>query len=181
MNSLVSHQEPNVTIRNVLIALTSAAAIAGAAGCGTSSTSIATTSSPASTATASSGQPSPAASAPSACANLGGKLDPDASCHLHTATPTYTLDFRFPVDYPDQQALTDSLTQERDDFVDWVGQPSPAAGAQSACADLGGTVDPDQTCHVHSATSNYTLDFSFPVSYPDQQQGLRIKPTDVVP
>jgi hypothetical protein len=46
---------------------------------------------------------------------------------------------------------------------------SAAADVQSACADLGGTVDPDQICHVHSATSSYTLDFSFPVSYPDQQ------------
>ena len=37
MNSLASQQEPNVTTRNVLIALTSVAVIAGAAGCGTSS------------------------------------------------------------------------------------------------------------------------------------------------
>jgi hypothetical protein len=49
----------------------------------------------------------------------------------------------------------------------WAG--TGTADAQSACADLGGTVDPDQTCHVHGATSTYTLDVSFPVSYPDQQ------------
>jgi hypothetical protein len=52
-------------------------------------------------------------------------------------------------------------------LVGWSG--TGTAGAQSACADLGGTVDPDQICHVQSATSSYTLDFSFPVSYPDQQ------------
>jgi hypothetical protein len=34
------------------------------------------------------------------------------------------------------------------------------AGAQSACADLGGTVGPDQICQVHSATDTYKIDFS---------------------
>jgi hypothetical protein len=43
------------------------------------------------------------------------------------------------------------------------------AGAQPVCADLRGTVDPDQICHVHNAGSSYTLDLSFPVDYPDQQ------------
>ena len=43
------------------------------------------------------------------------------------------------------------------------------ASAQSACADLGGTVGGDQICHGHAANSTYTLDFSFPVDYPDQQ------------
>jgi len=52
-------------------------------------------------------------------------------------------------------------------LVGWSG--TGTAAAQSACADVGGTVDPDQICHVQSATSSYTLDFSFPVSYPDQQ------------
>jgi len=52
-------------------------------------------------------------------------------------------------------------------LVGWSG--TATAGAQSACAELGGTVDPDQICHGHDASSNYTLDVSFPVSYPDQQ------------
>ncbi|BBZ70214.1 esterase [Mycobacterium paraseoulense] len=43
------------------------------------------------------------------------------------------------------------------------------AGAQSACADLGGTVDQNQICRGHIVTSDYTLDLSFPVSYPDEQ------------
>ena len=42
------------------------------------------------------------------------------------------------------------------------------AAAQSACGDLGGVVDPDGTCRVHAANSIYTLDFSFPNDYPDQ-------------
>jgi hypothetical protein len=182
MNSLASQQEPNVTIRNVLIALTSVAVIAGAVGCGTSSISIATTPTPASPATASSGQPSPAASAPSACADLGGKLDPDRSCHVHTATTTYTLDFRFPVDYPDQQALTDSLTQERDDFVNWVDQAvprsfpyeldvvgksyhsgTPASGTQSLVFDIGADTG------IHPVTTykalNYDLGKRAPITF----------------
>lgn len=40
------------------------------------------------------------------------------------------------------------------------------AGAQSACADLGGTVDAQQVCRGHIVTTN---DLSFPVGYPDQQ------------
>jgi hypothetical protein len=53
---------------------------------------------------------------------MGGTLDGDQTCQVHTATPTYKIDFRFPVDYPDQQAVTEFLTQRRNGFVDWVGQ-----------------------------------------------------------
>jgi hypothetical protein len=48
----------------------------------------------------------------------------------------------------------------------WVG--APVAAAQTACADLQGTVDPDGICRVHAANSTYTLDLSFPNDYPDQ-------------
>lgn len=43
------------------------------------------------------------------------------------------------------------------------------AAGQSACADLGGTVDQNQICRGHIVTANYVLDLSFPVGYPDQQ------------
>ncbi len=43
------------------------------------------------------------------------------------------------------------------------------AAAQSACADLGGTVGQDQMCSVHTSNSTYTLDITFPNDYPDQQ------------
>ncbi len=49
----------------------------------------------------------------------------------------------------------------------WLG--TWTAGAQPACAALGGTVDQNQICQGHIVTPNYTLDLSFPVSYPDQQ------------
>lgn len=65
----------------------------------------------------------PAAAAPAPCANLGGTVDPGQMCHVHASGATYTLDMNFPVDYPDQQALTDYITQNRDGFVN-VAQTS---------------------------------------------------------
>lgn len=43
---------------------------------------------------------------------------------------------------------------------------SAVAQAQSPCADFGGNVD-GTTCRVHTSTSAYMLDVSFPVDYPD--------------
>jgi hypothetical protein len=65
----------------------------------------------------------PAAAAQPACEALGGTVDPDRSCHVHTDNPTYTLDYTFPSDYPDQQALIDYLTQTRDGFVNVAEMP----------------------------------------------------------
>ncbi|WP_454561796.1 esterase [Mycobacterium haemophilum] len=58
----------------------------------------------------------PAAAAPPSCASLGGTQAAEM-CHIYAAGPTYTLNLTFPVDYPDQQALTDYITQNRDGFV----------------------------------------------------------------
>jgi hypothetical protein len=44
------------------------------------------------------------------------------------------------------------------------------AGAQSACGDLGGTLNDDRTCDAHVTTEDYAIDLSFPTSYPDQQE-----------
>jgi hypothetical protein len=60
------------------------------------------------------------AGAQSACADLGGTIDPDQTCHVHTVRSSYTVDFSFPLDYPDPQPLTDYVTQERVEFVDFV-------------------------------------------------------------
>jgi hypothetical protein len=49
----------------------------------------------------------------------------------------------------------------------WAG--TPVATAQGACADLGGSLNGEQSCMVHAATPQYTLDFSFPAGYPDEQ------------
>jgi hypothetical protein len=55
----------------------------------------------------------------------------DQLCKVHASAADYTLDMSFPIDYPEQQAVTDYLKQERDDFVDYVkkfpptGRPAP--------------------------------------------------------
>ena len=46
-------------------------------------------------------------------------------CRVHATGPTYTLNMTFPADYPDEQALTDYITQNRDGFVN-VAQGSGA-------------------------------------------------------
>jgi hypothetical protein len=66
-----------------------------------------------------------AAASESACASFGGTVGPDQNCHSHSDNTSYTLDFRFPVDYPDQQALIDALMQRRGDFIDWVAESPP--------------------------------------------------------
>ncbi|BBX97684.1 esterase [Mycobacterium lacus] len=66
----------------------------------------------------------PAAATPPSCASLGGTVEAGQICHLHASSASYTLDMKFPVDYPDQQALTDYVTQNRDGFIN-VAQSSP--------------------------------------------------------
>jgi hypothetical protein len=65
------------------------------------------------------------AGAQSSCADLGGTVDTDQICQVHVVGPGYTIDFSFPVDYPDQQAVTDYLTHERDQFVSYAAQIPP--------------------------------------------------------
>ena len=98
-------------MNKVLIALTSAAVIVAAAGCGTPGKHT--------------------AGAPSVCSELGGTLGPDQLCTVHDSAANYTIDMSFPVDYPEQQAVTEYLKRQRDDFVDFTkmspptGRPAP--------------------------------------------------------
>lgn len=62
----------------------------------------------------------PASAQPTSCADLGGVVQKDQTCHIETKTATYALDVTYPLDYPDQQALTDFVKQDRDDFVNFV-------------------------------------------------------------
>ena len=59
----------------------------------------------------------PAAADPPSCASVGGTVEAGQMCRIHAAGPTYTLNMTFPADYPDQQALTDYITQNRDGFM----------------------------------------------------------------
>ncbi|WP_156690425.1 esterase [Mycobacterium sp. Marseille-P9652] len=64
------------------------------------------------------GWPAPsAAAAPPRCAALGGTLEAGQMCRVQSTTANYTLTMTFPADYPDEQALTDYVTQNRDGFV----------------------------------------------------------------
>lgn len=65
----------------------------------------------------------PVAAAQSACEDLGGVVDAEKICHVHVENPAYRLDFTFPADYPDQQALTAYLTQTRAGFVNVSDMP----------------------------------------------------------
>jgi Protein of unknown function (DUF3298) len=62
------------------------------------------------------GAPAVANAAP-ACADFGGAVGADQMCVVHVSNSTYMLDMNFPVDYPDEGALTDYLSQTRDGFV----------------------------------------------------------------
>jgi hypothetical protein len=63
-----------------------------------------------------------AAHAQSSCASLGGTVEGQL-CQVQAANANYTVNMSFPVDYPDEQAITDFLTQNRDGFVN-VAQTS---------------------------------------------------------
>ncbi|BBZ74245.1 esterase [Mycobacterium paraseoulense] len=65
----------------------------------------------------------PAAAAPPSCASLGGTIEDGQMCRVRATGPTYTLNMAFPADYPDEQALIDYITQNRDGFVN-VAQSS---------------------------------------------------------
>jgi len=67
------------------------------------------------------------AAADSACANLGGVLQEDQTCTVHSVHSTYTVNMTFPGDYPDQ-ALTDFLGQNRDGFVNVAQTSSQTSG-----------------------------------------------------
>lgn len=68
------------------------------------------------------GFPAVAHAAP-VCTEFGGALGGDQTCTVHTANGSYTLDMTFPVDYPDEQPLTDYLTQTRDGFINVAQMP----------------------------------------------------------
>jgi hypothetical protein len=72
----------------------------------------------------------PVAAADSACTSMGGDVDGEQTCHVHAANSTYTLDMKFPLDYPDEQALTDYVSQNRDGFVNVAQTSTQTSGAR---------------------------------------------------
>ncbi|CAN5858080.1 RsiV family protein [soil metagenome] len=64
-----------------------------------------------------------AAETPPLCADFGGAVVADQMCEVHVSKPEYMLDMSFPVDYPDEAALAEYLTQTRDGFVNVAEMP----------------------------------------------------------
>ncbi len=86
-----------------------------------STTTPPTASTPAAATT--SAAPTTTAAASSTCTELKGTVGDANLCTVHTETPNYTIDMSFPVDYPDQQAVADVLTKQRDQFIELVEEP----------------------------------------------------------
>jgi hypothetical protein len=59
------------------------------------------------------------------CTGMGGTVEAGQMCHVQASNTTYMVDMTFPIDYPDQQALTDYLTQNRDGFVNVAATSGP--------------------------------------------------------
>lgn len=118
-----------MTTRHTILTLACAAIVAGSAACGSSSptnpssqTATATSTSTGTTTPTPTTTTSTKAS-PSACDDLGGTVGPDQVCKVHTEAAGYTIDMSFPVDYPDQHALSDVLKRQRDQFIQTVSEP----------------------------------------------------------
>ena len=56
--------------------------------------------------------PAPASPPPRRVLDLGGVVGPGGICQSTHPTRRYTLDMTFPIDYPDQQALTDYVNAD---------------------------------------------------------------------
>ncbi len=65
-----------------------------------------------------------ASAAPPKCADLSGVLV-GQTCQIRATDPAYTLSIDYPIDYPDQVAVTDYIKQTRDGFLNVAKMPGP--------------------------------------------------------
>ncbi len=54
------------------------------------------------------------------CAELGGTVQADQTCHIETKTATYSIEISYPLGYSDQQAVTDFVDKDRNEFLDFI-------------------------------------------------------------
>ena len=66
----------------------------------------------------------PIAHAADVCSDFGGAVEQDGLCRLQVTKPNYELSMSFPVDFPDQGAVDDFLTQTRTGFLNETGTPN---------------------------------------------------------
>lgn len=66
-----------------------------------------------------------AAANPPKCSELAGVIDGSRMCQIRDTSRGYALNISYPVDYPDQQAVVDYVTQTRDGYVNVAKMPGP--------------------------------------------------------
>ena len=66
----------------------------------------------------------PIAHAADVCSDFGGTVEQDGLCRLHVTKPNYELSMSFPVDFSDQGAVDEFLTQTRTGFLNETGKPN---------------------------------------------------------
>ncbi len=66
----------------------------------------------------------PTAHAADVCADFGGAAEQDGLCRVQVTNPNYTLKMSFPVDFPDQAAVNDFLSQTRNGFLNETQTPN---------------------------------------------------------
>ena len=102
----------------------------------------------------------PAAAAPPPCASLGGTVEAAQMCHVRASSSTYTLELTFPTDYPDQQALTDYITQNRDGFVNVAqGSVGQGSGASDQPYQMDATTEQHNSGQPPHSTRSVVLKF----------------------
>jgi hypothetical protein len=102
----------------------------------------------------------PAAAAPPPCASLGGTVEAAQMCHVRASSSTYTLELTFPTDYPDQQALTDYITQNRDGFVNVAqGSVGQGSGARDQPYQMDATTEQHNSGQPPHSTRSVVLKF----------------------
>ena len=51
-----------------------------------------------------------------------GQAGADSAYHEHNETDSYTIDITYPLDYPEHNAVSDYVSADRAEFLDWVAE-----------------------------------------------------------
>jgi hypothetical protein len=51
-----------------------------------------------------------------------GPAAADSTYHEHNETARYTIDITYPLDFPDRKAVSDFVSTDREEFLDWVAR-----------------------------------------------------------
>jgi hypothetical protein len=105
-----------------------------------------------------------------------GPVAADATYHEHSETAEYTIDITYPLGYPQPQAVSDFVAEDRQSFVDWIDEFGPDgrnrpyvydvsaktySSAQPATTSLVLTIDEDTggAHQGHPATTFHAFNF----------------------